>query len=125
MHFSRYKRLACVAGLVIAISIALCPHATHGDILGSFCGPGHLEACEETSPSHDDDHQHSELDAAHSHDFLLSRAVSVMHAPQFYAYVDFAELKSRRPGTQSSIPLLLPDLSGSHLKALKPVRLLI
>ena len=124
MHFSKYKRLAGAAGVVVAAYIALCPHVTHKAV-GEHTGRSHHEtdAIEAAHAHHD--HEHCEFDATHSHDFLMPKSVAFKPVPKFVSVVHANDHLPRKHTTISSTPSALANLAASSLKTLDTIRLRI
>jgi hypothetical protein len=70
MGFSQYRVWASIAGVILTICITLCPHAVHSAVGEDIRDVSGVEAAIAAESAHHD-HEHCELDAAHSHEFLL------------------------------------------------------
>jgi len=122
MGFSQYRVWSSIAGVILTICITLCPHAVHSAIGVDMHDESPVDvAMAEESAHHD--HGHCELDAAHSHEFLLpssSPVDSLLQCARVVVYID------HRPKTPGKSPCVESALSrGSFPRALSSIQLLV
>ena len=124
MNLSKCRKLACAAGILIALSIPLCPHALHMPLCEMPGNPGRAPVWVETTQSHHD-HQHCEFDAMHSHEFLVLTPLSFQPPLQLAAISLLNPRHSTTPAMKRNVRVGHSSRWENPLEALDTIRLRI
>ena len=124
MNFSSIQKLACTLGVLVAVCIALCPHAAHKPVVEVSASVDHeFHAPEENHQDHD--HGHSDFDVMHSHEFRVPLAISFQPSLLVAVIVHHEAYPCGINAERVTPQVLLPDPSPGPLQLLNSIRLLV